>query len=158
MTRGKTTFLKVVVILIGIIIFALSIFWLPWIANESVKVAPEYAYLHYPVLIGLYVTTIPFFFALYQALRLLKYIEENIVFSNSSVIALKNIKCCAILISILYVVGSIFLVTLNALHPGIGFIGIIIIFASLVIAVFSAVLQTLLEGAINIKLENDLTV
>jgi hypothetical protein len=42
--------------------------------------------------------------------------------------------------------------------PPIGFLGLIIIFASLVIAVFAAILQQLLKEAINIKSENDLTV
>ena len=42
--------------------------------------------------------------------------------------------------------------------PGIILIGMVIIFASLVVAVFAAVLQRLLKEAIYIKLENDLTV
>lgn len=42
--------------------------------------------------------------------------------------------------------------------PGIIVIGLIIIFASMVIAVFVAVLQKLLKEAIDIKSENDLTV
>ncbi len=42
--------------------------------------------------------------------------------------------------------------------PGIILIGLVIVFASMVIAVFSAVLQRLLKEAIDIKSENDLTV
>ena len=42
--------------------------------------------------------------------------------------------------------------------PGIIIIGMIMIFASMVIAVFAAVLQRLLKDAIDIKSENDLTV
>ncbi|MBP2113589.1 hypothetical protein J2Z70_003750 [Paenibacillus silagei] len=42
--------------------------------------------------------------------------------------------------------------------PGIIVIGMILIFASLVIAVFAAVLQKLLKDAIELKSENDLTV
>jgi hypothetical protein len=37
-------------------------------------------------------------------------------------------------------------------------IGLVIIFASMVIAVFAAVLQRLLQEAIHIKSENDLTI
>ncbi|WP_143522596.1 DUF2975 domain-containing protein, partial [Pseudomonas sp. 2822-17] len=72
--------------------------------------------------------------------------------------ALGNIKYCAIVITILYVIGSIFLITQNALHPFIGTVGFIIIFASIVIGTFTAVLQKLLKRALEIKLENDLTV
>jgi hypothetical protein len=42
--------------------------------------------------------------------------------------------------------------------PGIIFIGLVVIFASMVIAVFAAVLQRLLQEAIDIKSENDLIV
>jgi hypothetical protein len=42
--------------------------------------------------------------------------------------------------------------------PGLVFVGTVIPFASMVIAVFAAVLQRLLQEAINIKSENDLMV
>lgn len=42
--------------------------------------------------------------------------------------------------------------------PGIVAIGLVITFGSIVIAVFAAVLQKLLQNAIDIKSENDLTV
>ncbi len=42
--------------------------------------------------------------------------------------------------------------------PGLILIGMVIICASFVVAVFAAVLQKLLENAIDIKSENDLTV
>lgn len=46
----------------------------------------------------------------------------------------------------------------NALHPGIAIIGLTIIFTSVVIAVFTAVLQKLLKNVLDIKSENDFTV
>jgi hypothetical protein len=42
--------------------------------------------------------------------------------------------------------------------PGLVIVGMVPIFASLVIAVFAAVLKRLLQQAIDIKSENDLTV
>ena len=42
--------------------------------------------------------------------------------------------------------------------PGLILVGMVLIFASMVIAVFAAVLQRLLQEAIDIKSENDLTV
>ncbi|MNP73480.1 hypothetical protein D3C76_1701990 [compost metagenome] len=42
--------------------------------------------------------------------------------------------------------------------PGVIVIGMVMIFASMVIAVFAAVLQKLLKDAIELKSENDLTV
>lgn len=42
--------------------------------------------------------------------------------------------------------------------PGLIIIGLVIIFAATVVAVFAAVLQKLLKNAIAIKSENDLTI
>ncbi|WP_210367443.1 DUF2975 domain-containing protein [Bacillus sp. REN3] len=158
MERGTTLFLKAAVFLIGITVLTLCIFWLPWLANDTAEMYPEFAYLQYPVLIGLYGTAIPFFIALYQALKLLNCIDHNKAFSGVSVKALKSIKYCSVTISILYAIGMIFLISQNALHPGIAIIGFLIILASVVISVFTAVLQKLLQNALDIKSENDLTV
>ncbi|WP_188456899.1 DUF2975 domain-containing protein [Virgibacillus oceani] len=153
MNQGSTLFLKVAVSFIGFMVLILSLFWLPWLANEAAALAPELAHLQYPVLIGMYITLIPFLFALYHALKLLRCIDFNIAFSELSVRSLYYIKYCSFSI-----IGCIFLMAQNALHPGIALIGFIIIFTSVVIAVFSAVLQYLLKQAIDIKSENELMV
>ncbi|MRH41638.1 DUF2975 domain-containing protein [Aquibacillus halophilus] len=160
MKRGSTLFLKTVVILIGIPILAVCIYGLSrFDPNSPYWQLPELANLQYPLLIGMYAAMIPFFFALYQTLKLLSYIDKDEAFSESSVKALKNIKNCAITISILFVLELPVLYMLTKVDdtPGI-LIGMVVIFASMVIAVFAAVLQKLLENAIDIKSENDLTV
>ncbi len=158
MKRGTTLFLKIAVILIGIPILALGIFGLPWLANNPAN--PDYAHILYPIIIGMYVSVIPFYFALFQAFKLLCYIDKNKAFSQISVKALKNIKYCAITISTLYVVMMpfVFLVAEKDDAPGLIIFGMVPVFASMVIAVFAAVLQKLLKEAIDIKSENDLTV
>lgn len=158
--KRETLLLKMAVFLIGIPVLALCIFWLPWFANEAAEHYPKLAYLQYPTLIGVYVTAIAFFVALYMALRLLSYIDKNEAFSDLSVRALKNIKYCAIIISGMYVIGMPLFYLMADLDdaPGIIVIGLVFIFASFVIAVFAAVLQKLLKNAIDIKSENDLTV
>jgi hypothetical protein len=77
-----------------------------------------------------------------------------------SVDALKKIKNCAITISGLYVViiPFVFMIAEWDDAPGLVLINLVIIGASMVIAVFAAVLQRLLQEAIDIKTENDLTV
>ena len=160
MKQGSTLFLKTAIILIGIPVFALCIFLIPNIGNYAAELYPDIAYIKYLVLINLYATVIPFYFALYQAFKLVSYIDKGNAFSKLSVRALKKIKQCAITISVLYVVGMplFYLVAERDDAPGIIIIGMILIFASIVIAVFAAVLQRLLKDAIDIKSENDLTV
>lgn len=148
--KRETLFLKAVVVLIGIAVLGLCIWGLPAFAS----------YFSYPVLTGMYAAAIPFFCALYQALKLLSYIDRNQAFSELSVHALKSIKYCAVMISILYagIIPLLIPVAEADDAPGIVALGLVICFASMVIAVFAAVLQKLLKNAIDIKAENDLTV
>jgi len=160
MKQGSTLFLKTVVILIGIPVLAMCIFLVPKIGAFAAELYPDIAYIKYLVFINLYATAIPYYFALYQTFKLLNYIDKNNAFSELSVKALKNIKYSALAISVLYVLGMplFYLVAERDDAPGIIIIGMIMIFASMVIAVFAAVLQRLLKDAIDIKSENDLTV
>ncbi|WP_068617915.1 DUF2975 domain-containing protein [Paenibacillus tuaregi] len=160
MKRGTTFFLKMAVILIGIPILALCIFLVPKIGSFAGELYPDIAYMKSLVLIDMYAAAIPFYLALYQAFKLLSYIDKNQAFSELSVKALKNIKYCAITISTLYLLGMPFyhLMQMRVDPPGITAIGLVIIFTSMVVAGFTAILQRLLQEAINIKSENDFTV
>lgn len=158
MKQGTTTFLKVTIFIIGIFVLTLCTFWLPGLAKDAAEMNPGYAYLRFPVLIGVNITAIPFFLALYQTFKLLNYIESENAFSKRSVMSLGHIKNCAFSIIALYVTGLILLVLQNALHPGVAIIGFVIIFATLVILFFAAILQKLLRSALEIKAENDLTI
>lgn len=158
MKRYSTIFLKIFVILIGVPILAFGIYGVYWLANNPVN--PDYAHEIYPIIIGMYLSAIPFYIALYKALRLLSYIDKNKAFSQISVEALKHIKYCGIAISTIYVLIEpfVFLVADKDDAPGLIIVGMVPIFASMAVAVFAAVLQRLLQDAIDIKTENDLTV
>lgn len=120
----------------------------------------EYAVILYTIFIGILLTVIPYLFVLYQSFRLLNYIDGKKAFSNFSVTALKKIKSSAFSISAIYAVLLPFVYVVAEIDdaPGLILVGMTPIFASLVVAVFAAVLQKLLNEAINIKSENDLTV
>ncbi|MBY9082023.1 DUF2975 domain-containing protein [Paenibacillus sp. HN-1] len=156
--KQESVFLKMAVFLMGIPILALCVFGLPSILKEAAEHFP--ANWLYPLISIMYASAIPFFIALIQALRLLSYIDKNNAFSELSVTALKNIKFCAVTISVLYTAGMPFfyLIAEKDDAPGLIVLGLVIIFASVVIAVFAAVLQKLLNNAIDIKSENELTV
>lgn len=160
MDKVTTLVLKVAVFLLGVPILALCIFFVPELANFAAQLLPDFAFIKYAVYIIFYGSAIPFYFALYQTINLLRYIDKNRAFSDLSVKSLKNIKYCAITISILHMLiwplYYIFAEVDDA--PGVIFVGLVVPFASIVIAVFAAVLQKLLQEAITIKSENDLTV
>ncbi len=161
--KRSTIFLKIAVFLIGAPVLAICIFLLPNLvveAFEQWRNGADLAYVVFGILLVMYVSTVPFYFALYQAFKLLSYIDKNQAFSELSVIALKKIKYCAITISGLYVLALplVFIIAEWDDAPGLALIGLVIPGASMVIAVFAAVLQRLLQEAIIIKSENDLTV
>ena len=154
MKTGSTLFLKVVIYLIGLAVLALCVVLLGNAFSNGK------AGIFTPILLGMTVAAIPFFIGLYQGLLLLGYIDKNTAFSNLSVKAIKNIKNCAFTISVLYAAGIPYIIYVADKDdaPGAVLMGLVFIFAPLVISVFAAVLQKLLQNAIDIKSENDLTV
>jgi hypothetical protein len=163
MKQGSTLFLKIAVVLIGLPVLAVCIFLLPQLAMEAFEHAKDgavLAYVVFGILLVMYASAIPFYMALYQAFKLLIYIDKNEAFSQTSVDALKKIKKYAFTISGFYVIALplVFMVAQWDDAPGLVLLGMVIVGASLVIGVFAAVLQRLLQEAIDIKSENDLTV
>jgi hypothetical protein len=156
MKQGSTLFLRGVIVVMAAVVLGICLIGLPMLIQTEFTGDFDYG----PIFIGLYVPAIPFFIALYQAIKLLHYIDTNTAFSDLSITALKKIKYCALTISGLFTVGMpyIFYVADRDDAPGAAAIGLIIIGASFVIAVFAAVLQKLVQNAVDIKSENDLTV
>jgi hypothetical protein len=156
MKQGSTVFLRGVIALIGTVVLIICLFVLPPAIMSEMSKNFDYGF----IFLGLYVSAIPFFYALYQALNLLGSIDQNTAFSKSSVQALKRIKICAIIISALFAISMpyIFYVANKNNMPGIVVIDMVIIFFAIVIATFAAVLQRLLQSAAEIKSENDLMI
>ncbi len=158
--KRETLFLKVTLVIMALPILALCIFVVPLVAEFLAELVPNLAFLQYPFQIGLYAAALIYFVALYQTMKLLTYIDRDTAFSDASVTVLKNIKLCALIIGTLFVVFMPLLFMMGDADdaPGLIVIGLGIIFGCMVIAVFAAVLQKLLQNAIDIKSENDLTV
>lgn len=91
--RGSTTFLKIIIFLAGIAVFAVCIYFLPEAARRDAIERPSDFSL-YPLLVCAYGICITFSVALYQIFKLLTYIEKNNAFSELSLQSLKVIKKC----------------------------------------------------------------
>ena len=159
MKRGSTIFLQAVIVLIGIVALAVMIRF-PLTEGRAVNLDLFSIYSD-PFIVYGYAASIPFFVALYQAFKLLGLIGQNRVFSLSSVKALRTIKYCAITQTILIVMAALYIRIFHAQDDDpAGFIAVAIVatFISIVIATAAAVSEKLLQNAVSIKLENDLTV
>ena len=158
MKRTSTTFLQVVIVLIGIGALALLL-WEPHIEGRNAHATLFEIYFKDPFLAYAYLASIAFFVALYQAFKVLGYIGQNKAFSQPTVKALRTIKFCAIAI-IGFVAGAEIFIMLGNSDDRAGgvFMGILITFGSIVIATAAAMFERILQNAVDIKSENDLTV
>jgi hypothetical protein len=150
---SSTFFLKIIAFLIGIAVLAVCIYWLPQAALRDAKVRPG-NYSIYPLLICAYGVCITFSVALYQAYKLLSYININNAFSELSLNSLQIIKKCALTI-IFFILFLIVYLRVSAMFTGedaagpiaLGLIGI------LVTAIIAAIIDVLQKPIKNI-LEN----
>jgi hypothetical protein len=155
--RGPTAFLQGVVVLIGIGVLAFLL-WEPRVEGVNAHATTFQMYFSAFVAYA-YVGSIPFFVALYQAFRLLGYIGRNEVLSQRSVRALRTIKYCALAVIGFVAVSVIFMVGGDREdRPGGTFMRLLIAFPSVVVAAAAATFQRILQNAVDVKAENDLTV
>jgi hypothetical protein len=158
MKRSSTIFLQTVIVLLGVGALAVML-WEPHIEGRNVHATLFEIYFKDPFLAYAYMASIPFFVALYQAFKVLVYVRQNKTFSQATVKALRTIKYCAITIIGFVAVGVIFMVSGDKDDRPAGvFMRILITFASMVIATAAAVFERILQNAVDLKSENDLTV
>lgn len=152
--HGSTWYLRFAVLSFAALILGLCLFALP------IGIASDDTGLYRWIFLGLYVPAVPFFYAIYQTMRLLGYIDHGTAFSDASAQAFARIKWCGALIAALFCAGLpyIYYVANKDDAPGVLAIALVLIGASTAVAVFAAVLQRLLTSAIAMKKENDLTV
>lgn len=157
--RTSTVFLQAVIVLIGIGALAFLL-WEPNIEGRNADATLFEVYFNDPFLAWAYAASIPFFFALYQAFTLLRYIGHNKVFTRDSVRAVGTIKYCALTLVAFFVAAEAYLFIARPEDDIAGGVamGLFIIFISLIVATGAAVSERLLQSAVDMKSENDLTV
>ena len=158
--KRETVFLRLAVFVLAAPIVAACLFLLPYLWREAVESGSWIEDSIRPIVIGMYVSAIPFFIALFQTFRLLRLIDRDEGFSYRAVQALRAIKFCALAITVVYIATLPFFFWFADRDdaPGFLLIGLVLVFAAFVVAVFAELLQKLLKRAIDMKQENDLTV
>lgn len=161
MKRSSIVFLQAVVVALGIAALALLL-WEPHLEGRNKDATLFAIYFQDPFLALVYAGSIPFFIALYQAINVLGYVGRNNVFSPEVVKSLRTIKYCALAIIGFVVVEEGFILLMNNGdndNPGAPILmGILIIFPSIVVATAAAMFERILQNAVEMKSENDLTV
>src|SRR5947207_10889462 len=158
MKRSSTIFLQVVIVLIGIGALALML-WEPHIEGRNAHATLFEIYFKDPFLAYAYIASIPFFVALYQAFEVLGYAGQNKVFSQAAVKALRTIKVCAMAIIGFVALSVLFMISGDRDDRPAGvFMRILITFPSIVVATAAAISERILQNAVDMKSESDLTV
>jgi hypothetical protein len=161
MKRSSIIFLQIVIVLIGVAALAFLL-WEPQVEGVNKNRTNFEIYFQDPFLALVYAGSIPFFMALYQAIRALEYVGRNQVFSPEVVKALRTIKYCALAIIGFVIVEEIWILLMNdrdSDNPGAPiFLGLLIILPSIVVATTAGMFERILQNAVDLKSENDLTV
>ena len=158
MKAAATLFLKAVLVLIGIGALALLLIE-PHFEGRNAHATLFAIYFKDPFLAYAYVSSIPFFVGLYHAFKVLGYAGRNKEFSPSAVKSVRIIKYCAIALVGFVAGAEVFIISSDSDdHAGGVVIGVLIAFASIVVATAMSVLERALQNAVDMKSENDLTV
>lgn len=154
MKRLETNFLSQLlywIINIGIAAMGFTIAMLPWVVDLIFKGSTFYQLVPRSKLFFLlYVTSIPAWLILWMTRRLAKNIIERDPFSKSSTKSLKVISICALLIFLSYFLTCVLVQATFGL--------IVITVGSFMVALIAAILYRLVDLAIEIKEENELTI
>src|SRR5438045_3542319 len=93
--RSITIVLRLAIALIAIGALSLML-WEPHLEGRNVHATLYTIYFKDPFLAYVYVASLPFFVALYQAFKVLGYAGQNKVFLPAAVKAWRTIKYCAV--------------------------------------------------------------
>ena len=159
MKRIATLFLQAVIVLIGIGTLALLL-WEPNIEGRNVHSTLFEVYFKDPFLAYAYIASLSFFVALYQAFKVLGYVRQNKTFSPATVKALRTIKYSSIALVGFIVAPEVYLFIARPgddIAGGVA-VGLFLLFVFVVIATAAAMFERILQNAVDIKSENDLTV
>jgi hypothetical protein len=157
MKRTSTIFLQVVIVVFGIGILA----WLLWEPHvEGVNAHARFFAVYFdPFIAYIYIGSIPFFVALYNAFKVLGCVRRDEIFSERSVRALRTIKYCSLIVIGFVAVSVLFMIGGDRDDRPAGvFLRILISLPSIIAAAAAAISERILQNAVDIKSENDLTV
>ncbi len=159
MKRVSIIFLQAVIVIIGIVALAILIRF-PLTEGRAANLDLFSIYFDPFILYG-YAASIAFFLALFNAFKLLGLIGQNKAFTAESVTTLRNIKYCALALSVMIVAGALYiLIAHDKEDDAAGFLAVSIVttLISIVVATAAAIFQKILQNAIDLKSENDLTI
>ena len=151
MRRRAAIFLQIVVVLVGIVVFA-ALLWEPTVEGVNANATSAFQiYFDDPFLAYIYFSFIAVFIGLYQAFKLVGYIGRDEAYSQQSVQALRTIKYCAMAFAGLIFAAVVYIVVTmygkDDVAGGVA-MGLFMIIVSAVIATAAALFERKLRKRI----------
>ena len=151
----KIRFLKSFISMVGLVVLGLMVFWLPSVARDMANLNPEYAYLKYPLFLGICGSAIPFYVGVYHSIQLLNVILTEQIWTEKSRNHFKVIANSAKTVIIFYLIGMVILFMNQALHPALLLVSTVVILISFAISTCSLLLSEILLKGILLKYESE---
>lgn len=156
--RSPTAFLQVVLVLFGAGVLAFLLV-MPHFEGRNAHATVFEVYFKDPFLAFAYVASIPFFAGLWHGFKVLGCVGRGTHFSQEAVRSLRIIKYCAIAIIGFVLVSVAFMMNEgDDDRPQGVMMRLLVCFASVVVASAAATFERILQKAVDLKAENDLTV
>lgn len=158
MKYSDTLFLKIVITFVGIAVAA-GLVYFPQTEGRAVNLDLISIYSD-PFIIYVYLGSMPFFFGLYQAIKLLTLIDHNKAFTQQAVNTLKYMKQASLTLIAGILMAMIYIRFFAHGDDPAGpmMLGICMNVAFAAIATAAGIFQKLFQNAVDLKKENDLTV
>lgn len=156
--KELSRWLRVVVVIGWIACALLSVVVVPKLATDAATDWPEYAYLAMPCLAIFWLGMVPVVLALWYAWRIFGEIGRDNSFCRENARRLRVISWLALADTVLCVVSMIALLLLNALHPGIFLLMLLIAVIGAGLTVAAAALSHLTLKAAILQEDSDLTI
>lgn len=159
--KSSIVFLQAIVMLFGLVSFVFLL-WEPHLEGRNENATLFQIYFNDPFLVCAYLGSIAFFVVLYSVFRLLGYIAQREIFTSHSINALKRIRVSSIILACFAIGFEFYIFTVSRrieedIAGGV-MMGLVLIFSSVITAAVANMFQKVLQRAVDIKTESDLTI
>lgn len=156
--KELSNWLKAIIIMLALCCIVLAALIVPEQGSEFIEGHPEYADLFLPCLICIELTFLPVFIALLKAWGIAADIGRDMSFSLANALRLRSISRLALLDTMAYITGALFLLIIDRIYMDFLFVAMSVAFMGVCFTVACAALSHLTRKAADMKAENDLTV
>ena len=156
--ESLANWLKGAIVFIGIIGLLFFTKMVPDTINGFGREFPEFGYLVFPSIVAIFIGAVPIYIALFTFWKICSRIAKDNSFCHENTVSLILIGKCAVFDTIYCFGYTVFSTTVNAINPATMLISLGTMAVGVVIAIAAFLISHLVEKAVVIQEENELTV